>query len=152
MATEAESPERTAFDEQFALAEIGELRTMVRSYFDNIAATERFAVAGAAAVAAFSVSGATDGVDTARPLITGIPFVILALAGLRCLTIYWVLVVALDHVKRIEEAMLANPALGFQRQHAARPGRVNRSIEAVSTLFWVLGCGAAAAFWWFANP
>lgn len=139
------------FDQKFALAEASEMRTLVLRYFDTITATERFAVAGAAAVAAFSVSALTPELESARSLISAMPFLILSLAGLRCLTIYWVLLAALRHIERIETAALVHPDLGFQRQYAARRNRINRAIEAVSAAYWVLACGAAAAFWYFAN-
>ncbi|MEX2518826.1 MAG: hypothetical protein WD969_05790 [Paracoccaceae bacterium] len=141
-----------AFDNEFALAECRELRALVIKYVEIVTATERFALAGAAAVAAFSVSGLTPEIERARLFISAIPFLIVSLAGLRCLTFYFVISATLDHIERIEGAMLGEPALGLQRNAKARGGfAINRAIEAVSGGYWALAAIAALLFWLLVN-
>ncbi|QIE57403.1 hypothetical protein G5B40_19305 [Pikeienuella piscinae] len=140
------------FDKQFALAECGELRALIIKYVEIVTATERFALAGAAALAAFSVSGITPEIERARIFISALPLLILSLAGLRCLTFYFVIKVALAHVERVERAMLTEPALGLQRNaKQTGPFTINRAIEVVSGGFWSLGIVAALIFWLVVN-
>ncbi|MFK7945115.1 MAG: hypothetical protein AB8B85_19685, partial [Paracoccaceae bacterium] len=79
------------FDHEFALAEYHELGSAIRHYISLITSTERFAVAGAAAFASFSISGLAESVGKALIYLSAIPFVIVSLAGLRCLTLYFVI-------------------------------------------------------------
>ncbi|MFK7870762.1 MAG: hypothetical protein AB8B58_16170 [Roseobacter sp.] len=135
------------FDADFALAEYRELRSLVSNYGRAIADTERYAVAGAAAIATFAASELGDGLAEARTLIAAIPFTLLFLAALRCMTLYWVLKEALLHIRRLEQSLVANPAIGFQRQYRGRWNRINRPIEVIMVTFWVIAISAAAAFW-----
>ncbi|MDW4497331.1 hypothetical protein R5H30_05005 [Sulfitobacter sp. D35] len=139
-----------SFDRDFALAEYKELGETMRQYIGLITSTERLAVAGAAAFASFSVTGIVEGLEDARIFISAIPFVILALAGLRCLTLYLVIVSSLTHLTRLENEVLATEALGFNR-NANRGGLLRRAIEATSGGYWLLACIAALAFWLYVN-
>jgi hypothetical protein len=139
------------FDRAFALAEYGELRSGVRSLLDTITATERLAVLGAAGAAAFAVSGLTDELIEARPLVSAIPFVVVSLAGLRCLTLYLVLRATLRYIESVENAFLKDPALGFQRHFTPRGAPVMRAVELVSGGYWALAVVASTAFWFLVN-
>ncbi|MEM9032619.1 MAG: hypothetical protein AAGB18_08230 [Pseudomonadota bacterium] len=139
-----------AGEEEFALAEYREVGEFVRQYVGMITSTERYAVAGAAAFASFSISGLTEGLSNAQIVLTAIPFVVLALAGLRCLTLYLVIRRAVAHLIEMEGVLLKNPALGFNRI-ANRDNSVQRAIEVTSGGYWALACLAAIAFWLYAN-
>lgn len=139
-------------DRDFALAECHELRAFVSKYVELVTTTERFALAGAAGFAAFSVSGATEEIVRARPLLSAIPFFVLSLAALRCLTFYLVIRSALLHIERIERAVLTDPVIGYQRNAAGGAGvPINRAIEAVSGGFWALAVAGSAVFWLLVN-
>jgi flagellar biosynthesis protein FliQ len=140
-----------AFDREFALAESRELRAAALKYVDVITATERLALAGAAAVAAFSVSDVTAALAEAQVYVSFIPALILSLAALRCLTLYWVLQAVLEYLEEMESACLSAPDLGFQRRYGRRGRRINRAIEAVSGAFWALAVAAALLFWALVN-
>ncbi len=141
----------TPADREFALAESRELRAMIQKYVDVVTATERFALAGASAVAAFSVSDLTESLAEARIYVSFIPVVLLALAGLRCLTIYFVLQAMLAYLEELEQAYLSAPELGFQRRYGKRGQWINRAIEGVSGGFWAIGVLAALLFWALVN-
>ena len=137
-------------DAQHALAEYQELGQYIRQYVEIITSTERFAVAGAAAVASFSVSGLTEQLDRAQMMLSAIPFVLLALAGLRCLTLYLVIRSAVTHLETLEATLFADPDLGFNRVSNVK-GSVRRSVELTSGAYWAFACAAALSFWLFAN-
>ncbi|MDU9004552.1 hypothetical protein [Sedimentitalea todarodis] len=147
MDTDKQSEGLPAFDADFALVEYSELRSLVTNYGRAIAETERYAVTGAAALAAFAASELGDGLADARQLIAAIPAILLVLAGLRCMTIYWVLKEALRHVRRLEENLVSHPKIGFQRQYRGRWNRINRPIELIMVAYWVIAIGAAVMFW-----
>ncbi|XDA99179.1 hypothetical protein AB1M95_04520 [Sulfitobacter sp. LCG007] len=138
------------FDRDFALAEYRELGQTMRQYIGEITSTERLAVAGAAAVASFSVSGISEGLERAQIFISAIPFIVLSLAGLRCLTLYLVIVSSLNHLTRLENEVLSNLALGFNR-NANEGGILRRAIEATSGAYWLFACLSALAFWLYVN-
>lgn len=140
-----------AFDSDFALAEYREMRGAVQSLLEAITATERFAVGGAAGFAAFSVSNLTDEVVGGRVFISAIPFVIVSLAGLRCLTLYLVMQTALSYIETVERALLKTPALGFQRHFDPDGWRITRAVEFVSGGYWALAVVASVAFWILVN-
>lgn len=139
-------------DLEFALAECRDLRSLVVKYVEIITTTERFALAGAAAFAAFSVSGLTDDLMRARVYISLIPFLILSLAALRCLTFYLVIRAILVYIESVERTILTDPALGVQRN--ATPvgaSTLRRATESVSGGFWALAALAALLFWLILN-
>lgn len=135
------------FDEEYALMEAHELWNHIQTLSRSITDTERFSIAGAAAFAAFSISGLTAELDSARVMITAIPLVVLCLAALRCLTLYLVLAACLKHLQKLEEAFVEHPSLGFRRNVKASKLRLDTSIEFVSAVFWIVACGAALIFW-----
>ena len=138
------------FERDFALAEHRELGAAIRHYISIVTATERFAIAGAAAFASFSISGLTEGIEKAQIYISAIPFVIVSLAGLRCLTLYFVVYGSVKHLQKLELALLSTPGIGFNRQDRMR-NPLRRAIEVTSGAYWVLACLASAAFWLFVN-
>ena len=137
-------------DTTFALAEYEEIGEYIRQYVGMVTATERYAVAGAAAFASFSVSGLTEGLEQAKIVLSAIPLVVVALAGLRCLTLYLVIRSAVTHLIALENALLEDAALGFNRI-ANRNNAIRRSIEVTSGGYWAFACLAALAFWLYAN-
>jgi hypothetical protein len=138
------------FERDFALAEYRELGSAIRHYVELVTATERFAIAGAAAFASFSISGLTEGIERAQIYVSAIPFVIVSLAGLRCLTLYLVIFDSVEHLKKVETALLSDTAIGFNRfDDRRRPLR--RAIEGTSGAYWLFACVASAAFWLFVN-
>lgn len=137
-------------DSEFARDECRLLRGHVDRYVDHVTATERYALGGAAALAAFSVTGLPQ-VEGARALISALPAVILALAALRCLTFYLVIRATLAYVEDVENVLLSDPRLGYQRRFAPSGERINRGVEAVSGGFWALAVLAAAVFWLLVN-
>lgn len=147
MSSALSSPE---FERDFALNEYRELGSAIRHYVSLVTATERFAIAGAAAFASFSISGLTEGIDRAQIYVSAIPFVIVSLAGLRCLTLYFVIFSSVDHLKKVEQALLATPEIGFNRLDVQREP-LRRAIEITSGAYWVFACLASAAFWLFVN-
>jgi hypothetical protein len=139
------------FDSEFALVEYREMRAAVSTLVVQITQTERFAVLGAAGTAAFSVSGFGDELAGGRMFVSALPFVIVSLAGLRCLTLYLVLHRTLHFIEQVENALLQTPALGFQR-HFGRDGeRIQRYVEVISGGYWLLAVAASAIFWLLVN-
>lgn len=138
------------FERDFALAEYRELGSAIRHYVSVIAGTERFAIAGAAAFASFSISGLTEGIQQAQIYVSAIPFVIVSLAGLRCLTLYFVIFSSVNHLKKVEQALLSTPEIGFNRLDVQREP-LRRAIEFTSGAYWVFACVASAGFWLFVN-
>lgn len=138
------------FERDFVLAEYRELGAAIRHYVSLVTATERFAIAGAAAFASFSISGLTEGIERAQVYISAIPFVIVSLAGLRCLTLYFVIFSSVNHLKQMEDALLETHEIGFNRLDIHR-FFLRRAIEGTSGAYWLFACAASAAFWLFVN-
>lgn len=138
------------FERDFALAEYKEVGTTIRHYISLVTATERFAIAGAAAFASFSISGLTEGIERAQIYVSFIPFVIVSLAGLRCLTLYFVISSSVEHLKQVETELLTTNALGFNRLDGAHPF-LRRAIELTSGAYWAFACGVSIAFWLLVN-
>jgi hypothetical protein len=138
------------FDRDFALAEYRELGSAIRHYIGLVTSTERFAIAGAAAFASFSISGLTDSISDAQIYVSAIPFVIVSLAGLRCLTLYLVISSSVEHLKKVEAALLRNPAIGFNRYDQERTV-LKKAIEGTSGAYWAFACIASVAFWLLVN-
>jgi hypothetical protein len=138
-------------DKEFALAEYHELWTHAARLIDMITQTERFAVLGAAGAAAFSVSNLTDQFAASRAFVSALPFVVVSLAGLRCLTFYLVLRLILGYLRTLETALIEMPDLGFQRRRGDRRDHVNLFVEIVSGAYWVLAVGASLVFWVLVN-
>ncbi|MFK7879072.1 hypothetical protein [Roseobacter sp.] len=147
MSSDLTNPE---FERDFALAEYKEIGTTIRHYISLVTATERFAIAGAAAFASFSISGLTEGIERAQIYVSFIPFAIVSLAGLRCLTLYFVISSSVEHLKQVETELLESNALGFNRLDGAHP-LLRRAIELTSGAFWVFACSASIAFWLLVN-
>ncbi|MEM1072805.1 MAG: hypothetical protein AAF665_17520 [Pseudomonadota bacterium] len=138
------------FDKEFALAEYRELGSAIRHYISLITSTERFAIAGAAAFASFSISGLTESIIKAQIYVSAIPFVVVSLAGLRCLTLYLVIFASIKHLKTMEHALLHTEAIGFNRYDRERLV-LQKAIEGTSGAYWAFACIASAAFWLLVN-
>jgi hypothetical protein len=141
---------RQALDAEFALTEYRELRSTIRHLIDLITQTERFAVLGAAGAAAFSISGLADGFDESRIFISGLPFVVVSLGGLRCLTFYALLQATVRYIAGVEDALLKSPLLGFER-HYAEGNKVHWYLERISGGYWFLAVVASVVFWFQVN-
>ena len=139
------------FDTEFALAEYRELRSAVATLVEIITQTERFAVLGAAGAAAFSVSGLGEGFAGSRMFVSALPFVIVSLAGLRCLTLYSVLRATVRYIERVENALLTSPVLGFQRHFGRDGAGIDWYVERVSGAYWALAVAASVVFWLLIN-
>lgn len=145
-----EEAELNNFDHEFALAEYHELGSAIRHYISLNTSTERFAVAGAAAFASFSISGLTESIEKAQIYVSAIPFVIVSLAGLRCLTLYFVIFSSVEHLTKLEAALLQSKTVGFNR-HDMERSMLRRAIEGTSGAYWAFACAASAAFWLLVN-
>ncbi len=121
-------------------------------YYDSVVATERLALAGAAAVAAFLVTDLPSFAAGQARVLSALPAAIVCLAGLRCLTIYLVMNSVADHLRNIEDAVFTREEFGFDRRFMATAKSKKRLIEATTTAFWAIATGAAFYFWWAYAP
>ena len=135
----------------FLLHEYDRLVGDLMKYYESITATEKLALVGAAAIVAFLYTDLPSFAAGQARILAALPAAIIALGGLRCLSIYLVMVKVSAYLRRIE-AQLAPGGLGFQREfHGTAHSRV-RLIEATTFLFWLLALGPAVAFWWLYRP
>jgi hypothetical protein len=137
-------------DKEFALAEYHELWTHVARLIDMITQTELRRVGrrrrrGVLRFEPYRQFAAS------RAFVSALPFVVVSLAGLRCLTFYLVLRLILGFLRTLETALIEMPDLGFQRRRGDRRDHVNLFVEIVSGAYWVLAVGASLVFWVLVN-
>jgi hypothetical protein len=136
---------------EFMLREYDRLARDLMHYFDTIVATERLALGAAAAVVAFLYTDLPAHAAGQTRVLAALPAVIIALAGLRCLSIYFVMIAVGRYLTRIEvEAAAAS--FGFQQDYRLRSFATGRFIEATTTLLWILALAAAVFVWWTFEP
>jgi hypothetical protein len=136
---------------EFLLREYDRLSRDLMHYFDTIVATERLALGAAAAVVAFLYTGLPAHAAGQTRVLAALPAVIIALAGLRCLSIYFVMIAVSRYVTRIE-VEVAPAGFGFQQDYRRRAFATGRFIEATTTLLWILALAAAVFVWWTFEP
>jgi hypothetical protein len=135
----------------FLLREYDRLAHDLLHYFDTIVATERLALGAAAAVVAFLYTDLPAHAAGQTRVLAALPAAIVSLAGLRCLSIYFVMVAGSSYLRRVE-AELATAGFGFQNEFSRRSPRTERFIVATTTLLWLLALAAAVFVWWTYLP
>lgn len=136
----------------FHLHEYDRLVGDLIKYYESITSTERLAVAGAAAIAAFLYTDLPTFAAGQARILAALPAAVIALAALRCFSIYLVMVEVSRYLRHLEGRLGLEEGLGFQRVFHGRAARYSRLLEWTTFLFWVLALGAAAAFWALYRP
>ncbi len=144
--------ELTHNDREVLLREYDLLRGQQMDYYRSILATERLAVAGAAAVIAFLYTKLPNFALGQSEIISAVPAAIIMLAGLRCLSIYIVMKKVSKYLERCEAALLDADAFGFQRSFTKPSALPMRVIEVTTTLFWTVATIACIYFWTVYEP
>lgn len=121
-------------------------------YFDAIVATERLAIAGAAGVIAFLYTDLPSFASGQAKILSALPLSIIVLAGLRCFSIFVVMVTGAGYLHRIEQQLLSRPDFGVQRSYSTRQSPAIALIVVTTTLFWVFATGITTYFWWAYSP
>ena len=127
----------------FLLREYDRLAGDLMHYFDTIVATERLALGAAAATVAFLYTDLPTFAAGPARILAGLPAAIVALAGLRCLSIYLVMTFTSGYLRRVEE-QLCKTGFGYQREFSRRSSGTERFIEATTTLLWILALSRGA--------
>ncbi|MBY8974619.1 hypothetical protein KHP62_02295 [Rhodobacteraceae bacterium NNCM2] len=121
-------------------------------YFDAIVATERLAIAGAASVVAFLYTDLPSFAAGQAKILAALPLAIVALAGLRCLSIFVVMMTGAAYLRKIEREMLSRPDLGVQRTYSIDKSPAIWLIVVTTTAFWMFATAVTAYFWWAYSP
>jgi hypothetical protein len=135
----------------FLLREYDRLSGDLMHYFDAIVATERLALGGAAAVVAFIYTDLPAHATGHTRVLAALPAVIVAVSGLRCLSIYFVMMATARYLRRVEGELAAD-GFGFNRAFSGRSFLTERFIEATTLLLWLMALAAAAFVWWTYQP
>lgn len=139
-------------DREFLLKEYDRLTGDLMHYYDSIVATERLALAGAAGVIAFLYTDLPSFAAGQAPVLSGLPAAIIALAALRCLSIFMVMEDVGRYLRSVEDRLLSLSELGYQRVFHARAHLQHDMIVATTTIFWILALAVAVVFWWIYEP
>ncbi len=147
----SEGSATATMDREFLLKEYARLSGDLMRYYDSITATERLALAGAAGIVAFLYSDLPSFAVGQGRILSALPAAIIALAGLRCLSIFMVMNEVARYLETVE-AHLVSPGFGFQRRFGRGSRLEYNTIVATTTAFWVLALIVALAFWALYEP
>jgi hypothetical protein len=139
-------------DREFLLKEYDRLTGDLMHYYDGIVATERLALAGAAGVVAFLYTDLPSFAVGQAHVLSALPAAIIALAGLRCLSIFMVMEDVARYLRMVEGRVVSASELGYQRVFHARARLQHDTIVVTTTLFWILALAVAVVFWSIYEP
>lgn len=133
--------------------EYDRLAAEILEYYKTIVATERFAVLGAAALAAFLYTDLPKAVGAQAFILAWLPFLVLVLAGLRCLSLFIGMLSAGKYLGKIEGVFLDGmEEFGIQRHHTIKTSKTLKMFVVTTSAFWLVACGAALVFWLTYTP
>ena len=139
-------------DREMLLKEHERLMVQQNEYFQSIVTTERFALAGSAAVVAFLYTDLPTFAAGQARVLALLPGAIIVLAALRCLSIYMVMRASAMYLRLIEDTVFEDRKLGFHHAFFRDHPMPFRVIEVTTTGFWLLAIAAAALFWLAYRP
>lgn len=134
-------------ERQLIMSEYDRLSRDLMTYYESIVSTERLALAGASAIVAFLYTELPSFASGQARIIALLPATIVALAALRCLSIYLVIVEITRYLRVIEGRLTSDPNLGFQRVFETEATFRRWLIEVTTCLLWLIALFAGVVFW-----
>lgn len=134
------------------LQEHSRLMGQQNDYYQSIVATERLALAGAAAIIAFLYTDLPSFAAGQARVLAALPAAIIVLAALRSLSIYLVMRSTARYLRELEVQLYDSGEWGFHRRFFSRHRLPYRMIEVTTGGFWMLAVLGALGFWLAYRP
>ena len=122
------------------------------SYYRNMVATERLALAGAAGVIAFLYTDLPSFAAGQARVLALLPAALIGLGALRSLSIYLVMQATAGYLREVEAALYGDRPFGFHNRFLRRNRPAMRMIEITTGGFWIVATIAALLFWAVYRP